>query len=165
MKNKTYWIVFFSFFLLTFIPVMLWGSTSVTNLEHKIIDESDTKITTLTKFEFGDYGLIVMGKDKSGAGKLCALVRVPGLKRYWVSEIRNYNDEQINTFAVRDLSHWVTLKLDHENIMTEKSKTGFGYLSNIFLRILAVSAIASGGALVIDMCIQRRQKQAATNPA
>lgn len=157
MKTKTYWLVFLLFFLLAFCPGMLWGSTHVTSLEHKIIDKSDTRIITLTKYEFGDYGLIVMGKDKSGAGKMYALVRIPGLKRYWISEARNYHDEQINTFAVRDLSHWVTLNQDHENIMTEKSKTGFGYLSNIFLRILAVSAIASVCALVIDTWIQRRR--------
>jgi hypothetical protein len=162
MKTKTYWLVFLLFFLLAFCPVMLWGSTSVTSVEHKIIDKSDTKIITLTKYEFGDYGLIVMGKDKSGAGKMYALVRIPGLERYWVSETRNYNDEQINTFAVRDLSHWVTLKLDKENLKEEETKTGLGYMSNLFLRALVIAAFASIGALIIDMWTRRRHKKSTT---
>ena len=165
MKTKTYWLVFAGFFLLAFIPVMLWGSTTLTNLEHKLIDESATKITTLTKHEFGEYGLLVMGKDQSGNGEMYALVRIPGIDRYWVTEMRHYTVEQTNTFAVRDLSNWVTLQLDHENILADKITTGFGYLVNIFLRGLAVAGIASIGALIIDTRIRRRKKHSDTQAA
>ena len=162
MKTKTYWLVFAGFFLLAFFPAMLWGSTTLTNLEHKIIDESQNRITTIIHSEFGDYGLAVMGKDQTGGGKIFVLVHVPGMDRYWTSEIRNYTANQNYKFGAKDLNHWALLHLDHGVISDENTKSGFGYLGSVFMRILVAAAIASIGALIIDTRIRRRKKQADT---
>lgn len=157
MKNKTYWLVFLALFLIFILPVMLWGSTSVERLEHKIIAESQNKVATITHFEFGEYGLMVMGKDEKGGGKMYALIRIPCINRYWVSESRNYSADQDYEFAVRDLMTWRALHLDHGAISVENSKTGLGYLKDIFLRLLIAAGFASIGVLIIDKKVRKRQ--------
>lgn len=157
MKNKTYWLVFLALFLVFILPVMLWGSTSVERLEHKIIAESQNKVATITHFEFGEYGLMVMGKDEAGDGKMYALVRLPGMKRYWITETRDYTADQDYGFAVKDLRYWVSLHLDHGTISNDNGWTRSGYLKDLLLRLLIAAGFASIGALIIDKKVRKRQ--------
>jgi hypothetical protein len=157
MKTKTYWLVLFALFIIASLPVMLWGSTSIVSLEHKIIKENHTQIETIRQYPFGESGLLVMGADELGVGKMYALVRMPGLDRYWVSAQRDYTTDQTNVFAEKDLTHWVALKLNNEEITVTNSKTGLGYLNSIFMRILMAAAIASIGALIVDKIVRKKE--------
>ncbi len=86
-----------------------------------------------------------------------ALVRMPGFDRYWISETRDYTAAQNNKFAARDLKHWVLLQQNNGIISFKNSKTGVGYLNNIFLRILIAAAFAAIGTLIIDKKIRHRK--------
>ena len=158
MKIKTYLLVFFALLLISSLPIILLGSTTVTKLEHKIIEESQNRITSITHTKFGEYGRAVLGKDQTGGGKIFELVRIPGTDRYWVSETRNYTADQNYEFAAQDLKQWVLLHLDHGIISVENSKTGFGYLGIFFMRILIAAGFASIGALIIDKRIRKKNK-------
>jgi len=64
MKTKIYWLVFFAIFLIASLPVMLWGSTTVSDLENKIIDKNHSRIETIRQYAFGESGILGMGADK-----------------------------------------------------------------------------------------------------
>jgi len=165
MKTKTYFLVLFGFFLLTFLPVMLWGTTTINRLEYKMIHQNHAKIETINQQAFGEFGLVVMGADELGNGQLYSLIRMPGLNRYWITEVRDYATDQTNMFAEKDLTHWALLRLDNGVISDKNTKSGFGYLDNVFLRILIAAGIASIGALIIDTRIRRRKKHSDTQAA
>lgn len=159
MKLKTYILIFFCLFILTTVAVMFWGTENVSNLEHKMITGTEPRIESITHYAFEKSGLLIIGKDKFGKGEIYALVQMPGMNRYWITDKRYYSDKQENSFAASDFYHGVVLEINHGAITIVNKNTGFGYWQELLWRMLISAFIASVLSLPIVLLSHKYKKR------